>query len=558
MFPKGTDMKHTSRCGSWLWHRVALPILLALLASGLLGVSPTAASSSVHLRPTTASSQQADAAPALVGYNGTLYVSWTGRNAAHNLNLMTYNTASKVFGPAQTLTDTTLASSGPSLSVFKGNLYVTWRGQDNRLNIGRYNTADPSHLANKVTLREYSSTAPSIAALSDHLYLSWRGTDGHLNLISSADAITFGSKVTYGLTCRTSPSLVASGGYLFVSWEEASTSSSIVIGRYDLAHPATLSAVVTLASTSQFPVGLAPVGGSDPYVSVGWRTANDTHIRLANFEGGRYLHNPVYTTQTTPYGPTLALLSSATYMSWTGTDTSQKVNVSAVNIASPSGVLSYPLYSGNPQLPEIALTFDDGPRSPYTSQILSILKSYGIQATFFVIGSEAANNPNLVLQESQQGHVVGNHTWSHPNLTTLSADQVRTELQRASSEIVSITGKSPIIFRPPGGNFNDQTQAIAASLGLSTILWSVDPRDWSMPGTDAIIQNVLSSTKNGSIILMHDGGGDRSQTVAALPTIITTLQQRGFHFVTIPRMIQNLGPYTTQPASSGPTQLLSE
>jgi hypothetical protein len=469
MIPKGVDRKNTTRRGSWLWRQVALPLLLALLASGLLGVSPAAASTSTHLRPTTVSGQQADAAPALIAFNGTLYVGWTGRNAAHNLNLMTYNAASKVFGPARVLTDTTPLSSGPGLAAFSGNLYVAWRGQDNRLNVGRYNAADPSHLANKVTLREYSTSAPSIAAFSGRLYLSWRGTDGHLNLISSNDAITFGSKIAYGLTCRTSPSLVVSSGYLFVGWEDGSASSSIVVGRYDPSRPATLSPVVSLASSSQLPVGLAPAGGSMPYVSVGWRTASDTHIRLASFEGGMYLHNPVYTTQTTHYGPALALLGSTTYMGWTGTDTSQRINVTAVTIASPPGVLSYPLYSGNPQLPEIALTFDDGPRSPYTSQILNILKSYSVQATFFVIGSQAATNSSLVLQESQQGSV-GNHTWSHPNLTTLSTDQVRVELQNTSNQIVSNTGQSPIIFRPPGGNFNDQTQAVAASLGLSTVL----------------------------------------------------------------------------------------
>lgn len=348
---------------------------------------------------------------------------------------------------------------------------------------------------------------------------------------------------------------MAASGYLFVGWEDLSASSSIVIGRYNPSQPATLSAVVTLASTSQLPVGLAPAGGADPSVNVAWRTASDAHVRLATFEGGQYLHNPVYTSQTTSYNPALARLGSANYMSWTGTDAAQSINVSMANFAPPAGVLSYPLYSGNPGLPEIALTFDDGPNATYTAQILSILQSYGVQATFFVIGSQATSNPNLVQQEYQQGYVVGNHSWSHSNLTTLSADQIRTELQNTSNKIASITGQAPVVFRPPGGNFNDQVQSIAASLGLSTVLWSVDPRDWSQPGTDAIIQNVLSSTKNGSIILLHDRGGDRSQTVAALPTIISTLQQRGYRFVTIPRMIQDLGSYTTHPASPAPAQL---
>ncbi len=206
----------------------------------------------------------------------------------------------------------------------------------------------------------------------------------------------------------------------------------------------------------------------------------------------------------------------------------------------PPGVLGYPLYRGNPRLPEIALTFDDGPNPPYTSQILALLQQYQVQATFFVIGSRAATYPDLVSQESRERNLVGNHTWSHPTLTKIPPDEVRAELQRTSEEIRADAGVAPTLFRPPGGNFNGQVQSIAASLGLSTILWNVDPKDWSRPGTSVIIQRVLNATHNGAIILMHDGGGDRSQTVAALPTIITTLEQRGFQFVTIAHMIANL------------------
>lgn len=225
---------------------------------------------------------------------------------------------------------------------------------------------------------------------------------------------------------------------------------------------------------------------------------------------------------------------------------------------SPPGVLGYPLYSGNPHLPEIALTFDDGPNPAYTSQILAILQRYGVQATFFVIGSEAAAHPDLVYQEAQQGNIVGNHTWSHPDLTTLPPADVRAQLQSASQEIEADSSRAPTLFRPPGGHFNGEVQSTAASLGLSTILWNVDPRDWSRPGTDKIMQNVLGSTHNGSIILMHDGGGDRAQTVAALPTIIATLEQRGFQFVTISRLIQDLPPGGTGPSLIAPNQLAPE
>lgn len=542
----------TQRRVQW-WRRVALPLLAALMMLPVIGVSPVAASYSVPHRPTTVSSHRADAAPALIAYSGTLYVGWTGRNASHNLNLMTYNPTNQSFGPAQVLTDRTLLGSGPSLAVFNGNLYVAWRGADNHLNVGRYNQSDPTHLANKVTLSDTSYNAPSIATMGGNFYLSWRGTDGRLNIISSADASTFSSKFTYGNIAANSPSLVVANGYLFLNWNDA-TSLSLEIGRYNPANPATLSAVVPLNSTSQFTAGLAPAAYSNPYASLAWRISN-AHINLGIFKGSQSLSSVVPTTQTTPYSPALALLNGKAYMSWTGTNSDQSVNVSIVNLPAPPTVVSYPIYSGNTQLPEIALCFDDGPYPPYTSQILSILQSYGIHATFFVIGQQAASNPGLVLQEYQTGNAIGNHTWDHPELIYLSPAQIRTELLSTSNEIASITGQTPIVFRPPYGEFNSTVQSIAASLGLSTVLWNVDPKDWSLPGVNVIIQNVLNSTKNGSIILMHDGGGDRSETVAALPTIISTLLQRGYRFVTVPQMIQNLGTYTTHPASPPPTHL---
>ena len=322
------DMKGTARRGTWLWYRVALPLLLALLALGFVGLSTGLASSSAPLRPATVSSQWADSAPAMMAFNGTVYVGWTGRNAAHNLNLMTYNPTSKVFGPAQVLTETTLPGQGPSLANFNGNLYVAWMGSDHRLNVGRYDPTNPSVLADKVTLREYSNNAPSLAAFQGRLYLSWRGTDGHLNIISSADASTFTTKVTYGVVVRTSPSSVAKNMFLFVAWEDMSASSHIVFARYDPAQPSDLKAVITVASTSQLPVGLAPAGVASPYVVVAWRTATDAHVRTAVFEGGPFLHNPVYTTETTIYGPTLY----SPYMSWTGTSAAQSVNVSVASI----------------------------------------------------------------------------------------------------------------------------------------------------------------------------------------------------------------------------------
>ena len=205
-----------------------------------------------------------------------------------------------------------------------------------------------------------------------------------------------------------------------------------------------------------------------------------------------------------------------------------------------SEVVGYPVFNGNIHVPEIALSFDDGPNPLYTSQILNVLDSYNVQATFFVIGLRVGIYPNLVRQEYEQGNAIGNHTWTHPELTKLSSADVLSELQETSDKIKSVIGVAPSVFRPPYEEFNASVQSIAASLGLSTVLWNVDSRDWALPGTNVLIANVLHSVHNGSIIEMHDGGGDRSETVTALPTIITTLEQRGFRFVTIPRLIDDL------------------
>ena len=265
--------------------------------------------------------------------------------------------------------------------------------------------------------------------------------------------------------------------------------------------------------------------------------------------GPRPALTPVATLMPThTLAPTYTSTPTPTPLSPTPSPTSTPAPTPTPDPTLPPGVLGFPLYSGNQHLPEIALTFDDGPNPPYTAQILAILQQYNVRATFFVIGSEAAAHPNLVWQESQQGYLVENHTWSHPDLVTLSPTEIRAQLQSASNEIEADTNQTLTLMRPPGGSFNSEVQSIAASLGLSTILWNVDPRDWSRPGTGKIIQTVLDTTRNGSIILLHDGGGDRSETVAALPTIITSLEQRGFRFVSLARLIQGLPSGGTGPA----------
>lgn len=183
----------------------------------------------------------------------------------------------------------------------------------------------------------------------------------------------------------------------------------------------------------------------------------------------------------------------------------------------------------------VALTFDDGPGGN-TGQVLDLLKQYGIHATFCIIGRMIADySPDLIRRIVAEGHTLCNHTWTHDlNLRTRSEDQIRSELQRTNDAIHAIVPGAPIkYFRNPGGNFSPLTVSIAASMGMQSLDWNVDPADWSRPGTQSIINNVLTHTHAGSIVLMHDGGGDRSQTVQALRTILPNLQSR-FTLVPMP------------------------
>ncbi len=194
---------------------------------------------------------------------------------------------------------------------------------------------------------------------------------------------------------------------------------------------------------------------------------------------------------------------------------------------------------GSSTLPEVALTFDDGP-SMYTPQVLNILQENSVHATFFCVGEWVQYYPNYVQQEYSAGNVVANHTWNHPDLTTLSSVDVQTQISRTSTLIQQTIGVQPTLFRPPYGAINDSVKAQAAQMNLTPILWSIDTEDWTRPGSDAIVNAVLSQVGNGDVILMHDGGGDRSQTVAALPRIILGLQQRGLKLVTMPQLIQDM------------------
>jgi len=193
-----------------------------------------------------------------------------------------------------------------------------------------------------------------------------------------------------------------------------------------------------------------------------------------------------------------------------------------------------------PQLPysfllpanAVALTFDDGP-STFTPEVLDILDSYHVPATFFVLGQEVARHPDLAREIVARGHAVANHSWNHPKLNTLTAPRVRSQIDSTDQAIMTATGLRPSCVRPPYGAVNRTvTDQIRGSFH-STVEWSIDPLDWTRPGAATIAARVLNSARAGSIILLHDGGGNRAQTVAALPLIIAGLQARGLAFVSI-------------------------
>ncbi|RJQ77127.1 polysaccharide deacetylase family protein [Pseudonocardiaceae bacterium YIM PH 21723] len=189
------------------------------------------------------------------------------------------------------------------------------------------------------------------------------------------------------------------------------------------------------------------------------------------------------------------------------------------------------LRHGDRSQPKVALTFDDGPVPPYTDQILDTLGEFGVPGTFFVAGLHARAFPDLIDRMAREGHVVANHTWSHAYVPDLSAPDLRWQLSTTNSAIREVTGTAPRLFRPPYGSRTPQALRQLAAEGMATVLWDVDTVDWSMPGAKSIAKHALTNVRNGSVIIMHDGGGDRSQTVAALPVIVRGLLERGFDLV---------------------------
>ncbi|MGI5379850.1 polysaccharide deacetylase family protein [Streptomyces sp. CA-251387] len=181
----------------------------------------------------------------------------------------------------------------------------------------------------------------------------------------------------------------------------------------------------------------------------------------------------------------------------------------------------------------IVLTFDDGPDARYTPHILDTLRDYDVRAMFFVCGEMVAENKDLVARMADEGHVVGNHTWSHPLLTRLSRARIRAEMERTCDIVEETYGERPAWFRAPYGAWNRATFQLGAELGMEPLAWTVDTLDWMSPGTRTIIHRVEHGAAPGVVVLSHDAGGDRSQSVLALRTYLPELLDSGY-FVTVP------------------------
>ncbi|MFJ5265715.1 polysaccharide deacetylase family protein [Streptomyces sp. NPDC088387] len=194
------------------------------------------------------------------------------------------------------------------------------------------------------------------------------------------------------------------------------------------------------------------------------------------------------------------------------------------------------LRHGSRDTDTVALSFDDGPHPLYTGQVLDVLARYDVPATFFCTGLSVNALGTDIARMAEAGHCVGNHTWSHPYLPDLTPSELREQVERTSDAITRVTGERPDLMRPPYGSLTPRVMDMWTGFDEKIAMWDVEVDDWAMPGADIIAERALSQARPGSVILMHDAGGDRSQTVEALPAIIEGLLERGLKPVTIPEI----------------------
>jgi peptidoglycan/xylan/chitin deacetylase (PgdA/CDA1 family) len=195
----------------------------------------------------------------------------------------------------------------------------------------------------------------------------------------------------------------------------------------------------------------------------------------------------------------------------------------------------------------LALTFDDGPNDPHTLRLLDVLGKHDVRATFFLIGRYVKQRPDIAREIAQRGHVIGNHTFTHPRLIFLSAAQARQEILQCREAITAALGEHSNLFRPPWGGRRPGTFSLVRQLGLEPIMWNVTGYDWNAPSSEYIEKKVTSKIRGGNVVLLHDGGhaafgADRSKTVEAVDRLITRYKSEGYDFVSVPRMMRDPQP----------------
>ncbi len=220
------------------------------------------------------------------------------------------------------------------------------------------------------------------------------------------------------------------------------------------------------------------------------------------------------------------------------------LTVAGYQSMAPTGQWYGQTFSGLPRGSKLlALTYDDGPNDPHTLRLLEVLAKHDVSATFFLVGRYVQQQPAIVQQIVKAGHVVGNHTFTHPLLTFKSVAEIRQQLSDCRSAIEHSVGTSSNLFRPPFGGRRPAVLRIARDLGLETVMWNVTGFDWDTPAVAVIEQKVAKQIRGGDVILLHDGGhkemgADRSQTVLATGRLIARYKSEGYEFVTIPQMLR--------------------
>lgn len=199
---------------------------------------------------------------------------------------------------------------------------------------------------------------------------------------------------------------------------------------------------------------------------------------------------------------------------------------------------------GNKNEKVIALTFDDGPDEVFTPQVLDILKKYNVKATFFLIGEKVPYNKKIVKREKEEGHEIGNHTFTHINASKKTYEEIEEEITKTQEAIKDVTGEYPTLFRPPYRALSRDLCKIVKEKNMNIVLWSnIDVRDWSNPGVNNMVNTIESKVENGNIIILHDYNtvrNNKSQTIQALEIVIPKLKEEGYKFVTISELMEHL------------------